>query len=261
VNLANQLYNFRFDDQELLNFRKVDNFGRRNATENARKTSYHSNIKTDIISDIEFYLRRDRRLVVNFFEYIRFWLGCLLCAGRKRKEKKAMYKTAIHNLTQDLDLLYILRSLQEFEKLKNLLFDKNQLMLFNFTPKPTITNKSVENFHTVKEMQRSKNDVPRELTRIQLSPEETQGSMNATIPPALLRKKNIGRNDWFNAQIKDKTRLFEGSKNYTEINTYKDLLRSYFLLKKRRSLQFDSNARGFYDDVNQKLTVRENSLI
>ncbi len=38
----------------------------------------------------------------------------------------------------DLDLITIVRTLQEFQKLKEMLFDESQLFLFNFIPRPNL---------------------------------------------------------------------------------------------------------------------------
>jgi hypothetical protein len=46
---------------------------------------------------------------------------------------------AIKRIKNELDVFEILSRLQEVEKLKNLLLDKNQIILFNFFPKPVIS--------------------------------------------------------------------------------------------------------------------------
>ena len=58
--------------------------------------------------------------------------------SKKKKERLDIMKHAMKSISQDLDLVQILKSLQELDKLKNLLLDENQLIMFNFTPKPLI---------------------------------------------------------------------------------------------------------------------------
>ncbi len=49
-----------------------------------------------------------------------------------------MLKKAKKIISKDIDIYLLLNKLQEVEKLKQVLFNKNQLILFHFFPKPFI---------------------------------------------------------------------------------------------------------------------------
>jgi hypothetical protein len=55
-----------------------------------------------------------------------------------------LYKKAEKALSKDLDIVMILRSLQEFERLKKILLDEEQQILLNYTPKCIISLKDGE---------------------------------------------------------------------------------------------------------------------
>lgn len=53
--------------------------------------------------------------------------------------KKPLLDYSIQKVLQNLDILFILNKLIEIDKLKYILFDEDQLKLFEFIPKPVIT--------------------------------------------------------------------------------------------------------------------------
>lgn len=50
-----------------------------------------------------------------------------------------MVQKSIGQIQQELDVFAILSRIHQLEKLKNILFDRDQLTLFNYSPKPVIT--------------------------------------------------------------------------------------------------------------------------
>ena len=54
-------------------------------------------------------------------------------------EKNRLFQQSKKNLIADLDLYNILRRLQDFDKIKNLLFSKDQIKILNFSPKPNVS--------------------------------------------------------------------------------------------------------------------------
>lgn len=68
----------------------------------------------------------------------------IICPTRENQLlNKALYSISFlfqsHKIKEDLDIVTVLKKQSEFEKFKSIILDKNQLMLFNFAPKPIIT--------------------------------------------------------------------------------------------------------------------------
>lgn len=55
-----------------------------------------------------------------------------------------MLEYSSKKLLENLDILFILNKLIEIDKLKYILFDEDQLKLFEFIPKPQITLSDTE---------------------------------------------------------------------------------------------------------------------
>jgi hypothetical protein len=104
-------------------------------------------------------------LSFNFTEIIAMYL-CRGCSNKKLQAKYELYqksKGALHNF---LDISYLIGKIEELEKLKLVVFNTDQLALFNFISKETVSvsdrmNKN-ELLHSLKELNRS----PEELAKI-----------------------------------------------------------------------------------------------
>lgn len=92
-------------------------------------------------------MESDLKLNLNFFEYITMWLPFL-----KRPKNKVFtnVKFQIFNLSQGkgvikqrLDMRNLLKSLNEIEKLKLMLFDEDQYFIFQHIPKPILFDENM----------------------------------------------------------------------------------------------------------------------
>ena len=80
------------------------------------------------------YQRRKReKLQLTFTDFL---LGPIFCWRRK---KDHLWKKASTKVSSDIDIIQIVRKLQELEKLKKILFDKEQLDLISYTKNPLIS--------------------------------------------------------------------------------------------------------------------------
>lgn len=91
------------------------------------------------LNKIKDYFRYDRKLRTNFFEILKIIFYSLIkFLPWKPKPKIELLLESKNSLLEDLDLYNILRRLNDFEKLKTLLFTKDQIKILNFSPKPNI---------------------------------------------------------------------------------------------------------------------------
>jgi hypothetical protein len=56
----------------------------------------------------------------------------------KQNEKLQLLDRAVHMLKKDTDIISILEKLQDIDKLKKLVLTRDQMMVFNYTPKPVV---------------------------------------------------------------------------------------------------------------------------
>ncbi|CAD8080324.1 unnamed protein product [Paramecium sonneborni] len=69
----------------------------------------------------------------------KLFLNKLTCGLMFKDRNAILLEKAINKMNQDLDLHSILYKIQEISKIKKLLFNEQQMILFNFTPKPQIS--------------------------------------------------------------------------------------------------------------------------
>ena len=72
----------------------------------------------------------------NIIEYMRLQFKRLF--KRKITDKEKLFLKGVEIYDKELDIVYILRKLQEIEKIKLIIFDNQQLTLFNILEKPLI---------------------------------------------------------------------------------------------------------------------------
>lgn len=81
-------------------------------------------------------------LNISAFDYFKYLLKKSFCM--KRNEKEQLIEKADKLYKQELDITCILKKIHEIDKLKSLILDKDQLVLFNYLDKPHISLKSKE---------------------------------------------------------------------------------------------------------------------
>ncbi|CAD8161373.1 unnamed protein product [Paramecium pentaurelia] len=93
---------------------------------------------TNIKSAIDKILYESNPIRFSF----KLFLNKLTCGFMFKDRNAILLEKAINRMNQDLDLHSILYRIQEISKIKKLLFNEQQMILFNFTPKPQISVQS-----------------------------------------------------------------------------------------------------------------------
>ncbi|KAM3144229.1 hypothetical protein pb186bvf_003691 [Paramecium bursaria] len=89
----------------------------------------------DITLSLKKYFRLvSKKLQLNLFEYVYF----LRCLVKKDENKAHQIDFASDRMDKSIDILYLIKKIQEIDKLKTILLTKDQIKLFDYLPKPTI---------------------------------------------------------------------------------------------------------------------------
>lgn len=83
--------------------------------------------------------RATNGFTLSLMEYIKFFFWPF----GEIKKKKRIIDYSIDKLYYHLDVLYVIKKLLEVDKLKRLIFDQDQLELFEYLPKPIIRKSDV----------------------------------------------------------------------------------------------------------------------
>lgn len=84
----------------------------------------------------------------NFFEIIAYYIFPCSC-GKNIKNKGKIFDMSKSKLFKYMDFLEIVNHLQEFSKLKKIIFSRDQLELFRIHQRPLITNKKFQDSNSV----------------------------------------------------------------------------------------------------------------
>jgi hypothetical protein len=103
------------------------------------ETQKHLNKKT-----VEFKFQLERKFPLGIWNLCHIYVFKYCCKNSKRKSQ--YFTVAFDKLTNYLDFLMIIKTLQEFHKLKKVLFTKNQRILFSAYNKPTIDENKILNY-------------------------------------------------------------------------------------------------------------------
>lgn len=83
------------------------------------------------------YETKKNRLKLSFFGYLEYLFRTVLCL--KKLPEHVIISKAENAFRNDMDIVNIITKLHDFEKLKILLLNEDQLFLFNYLSKPLIT--------------------------------------------------------------------------------------------------------------------------
>lgn len=98
------------------------------------------NRQTQVMKVFEQLMEQDHKISYNLLEYIKQCVFCKKCGSRKKLEQLSFGQQIIN---QRIDIVYILNKLVEIDKLKCLLLTQDQIRLFDFLPKPQISDTSI----------------------------------------------------------------------------------------------------------------------
>ncbi|KAL4432508.1 hypothetical protein ABPG74_013362 [Tetrahymena malaccensis] len=103
---------------------------------NSIKNTDKNGIKENELIFKKFFQQTFEELRLNTCDYIKYYLGYIIC---RKKNKSQIVDYGLEKLYNHLDIYYIINKLIEFEKLKKLLLNENQIKLFEYIPKPIIS--------------------------------------------------------------------------------------------------------------------------
>ena len=127
--LSNKLYCFPSQKKQ----RKKETFELSGYEQSQNKSVYQK-----ILEKIEIYLSYEKKLKVRFFSMCKYMIKNIFSFINFKDEKTFLLNKSQESLMCDLDVCNILKKLQEFEKVKNILFTEDQQYVLSFSPKPDI---------------------------------------------------------------------------------------------------------------------------
>ncbi|CAD8185037.1 unnamed protein product [Paramecium pentaurelia] len=146
VSLLNELFNFELDYdnkihpehrgsskvKEILNKSvQLEKFNRMSKVaehDEQQKSKLLDQISNDIT---QFFQEQENKLDLQLFDYF----GCCQC---KKGGKRDLINFSMSKITHTLDITYIIKKLQEIDKLKLILLNSDQIKLFDYLPKPKL---------------------------------------------------------------------------------------------------------------------------
>ena len=75
----------------------------------------------------------------SFFEIISAFILCSCCRSNYVRNKRKLYDKGFETFEDFLDFTFIIKKIDEFDKLKLILLQKHQIALFNFITKELIS--------------------------------------------------------------------------------------------------------------------------
>ncbi|EWS76752.1 transmembrane protein, putative (macronuclear) [Tetrahymena thermophila SB210] len=106
-----------------------------NFTERSSRLSVTQKQKENERDLKRFFKQTFEQLRIKSYDYFSYYLSFFTC---RRQQRSEVIDYGLQKLYNHLDIVYILNKLIEFEKLKKLLLNENQLRLFDYIPKPII---------------------------------------------------------------------------------------------------------------------------
>jgi hypothetical protein len=137
--LADKIYEFDVPKQETLNKSETLDFVNEHCVMRSTKNSNSFNAKWSELKT------RTTALNYNYWDLISKYCCCCLRRKRRLAMKDALLEKALSNVAVEMDITLVMRRLNEFDKLKRVFFNKEQLKLFDFIPPPVISIKSRSN--------------------------------------------------------------------------------------------------------------------
>lgn len=142
--ISNRIYNYptqitKKKDKATNSNKTTKDLNTKDNLHSCLKTSKESSIEKVLVK-IKEYLSYDRKLIINFCEMMKTLIEIFFCPKKYRSEKTILLENAKKKLHEDIDLFNILRSENDLERIKSLLFSDKQLIILNYCPKPDIIN-------------------------------------------------------------------------------------------------------------------------
>ncbi|KAL4455127.1 hypothetical protein ABPG74_006509 [Tetrahymena malaccensis] len=183
--------------------------------------------KSFLMSQFEDILQRQQGVVLG----ARFFVNKLFFGLLFQSDENELIEKSAQLVSKDLDIYEILYKLQEVEKMKRILFDSQQLILFNFFPKPEIGGEAQEDFvnrdSLINQYQKKKKQSNASINQ------KTQNKSNKAVSNALIALSRMKRG------INKMRRS-----SFSDIKAYKRLYEAYeFIVEDQNLNKIDMNKR------------------
>jgi len=87
---------------------------------------------TDVSKNIKKYFKEtSKKLIFNCFDYFQIFCKCLSLSAENRI-KKSQLRFSCQRIKKSMDIVYIIKKLNEVDKLKNILLNEDQIKLFDY---------------------------------------------------------------------------------------------------------------------------------
>lgn len=156
--LANKLFNFEKDDppsENIENFKNaktiLDDMNEEKASETDKVTHHKEKILQDLFKS------QDIPLKLSLWDSFKAFFK----RNDKLHHEIKQHNSAVKQIFEHLDISYVLKKILEIEKLKILLLDENQYLLFELLPKPLVRkNGAIQiNSNLIKHKTQNPNDI------------------------------------------------------------------------------------------------------
>ena len=120
------------------------NFRKNKSEEKIKEPNTENNeLKNEVLKNFEnfaqFRQKENKKycLEISFWEYLKSWIRPFFnCLGKNHGQK--LFEKARRRAFEEMDFFMVMRKMQEIDKMKLLLFNQQQLQLFNLISKPMI---------------------------------------------------------------------------------------------------------------------------
>ncbi|EAS04316.2 transmembrane protein, putative (macronuclear) [Tetrahymena thermophila SB210] len=141
--------NNNYNNQGNLENQDQDNKETQSNSENIGGKFNFKSRRSFLVNQFQELISRQNKIQID----IKYYLNKLLCGKYFKSEENALIDRAQQEINKDLDVFYMIERIKEVEKMKKVLFDKEQQILFNFCPKPIIKLKDDNTLMTRAQLQ------------------------------------------------------------------------------------------------------------
>ncbi|KAL4500397.1 hypothetical protein ABPG72_003348 [Tetrahymena utriculariae] len=123
-----------FKKQQSFNCQHQNNKETENKNENIGGKFNFKSRRSFLVNQFQQLISRQNKIQID----IKYYLNKMLCCKYFKSEENQLIDRAQQEINKDLDVFYMIERIKKVEKMKKVLFDKEQQILFIFCPKPTI---------------------------------------------------------------------------------------------------------------------------
>ncbi|KAL4460285.1 hypothetical protein ABPG74_000036 [Tetrahymena malaccensis] len=137
--------NFNVTNEQEKSIKQSENNSKKNNNEDAKK--FENQVKKMLNEETN-------SMQISFFEYLKLHLWPF---SKEVRNKKKIIDYSVNKLYYHIDLLNVIKKLIEVDKLKRILMDDDQIKLFEYLPKPSISDQDILNEEQHSEKQNDNN--------------------------------------------------------------------------------------------------------